>query len=304
MWEDWNAPVWEQLLPDPLRFPYGRPYTLVIDLDELLIHSHWTREHGWRTAKRPGLEYFLGYLSPWYEIVLFTDQPYYAAGPIIEKLDPDRRYFAYTLFRESCRTENGKVIKDLNHLNRDLSKVIVLDTDADRYSLHPENGTTIKKWDGSSSDRELIKMVSFLEGIGIHGIQDVRGALKAYEGTYIPDEYNARQAEIKAREYEEWKAKKASGGGGSSKLSSWIGSLKGQPQSTDGPPKTFYDVERERFQAAYQEDQKFWRENGPAMRQQAKEDQERQIKEMKMNAWGMLTGAGMANPSGEGEQTK
>ena len=34
-------------------------------------------EHGWRTAKRPGVNYFLAYLSQFYEIVLFTTQPAY-----------------------------------------------------------------------------------------------------------------------------------------------------------------------------------------------------------------------------------
>jgi import inner membrane translocase subunit TIM50 len=164
MWEDFQAPVWEKLLPDPLPFPYQRPYTLVVDLDELLVHSHWTREHGWRTAKRPGLDYFLAYLSQFWEIVLFTTQPYYVVAPVIEKLDPDRRYIAYTLFRESCRTHQGKVVKDLSALNRDLSKVVVLDTEADRYSMQPENGILMKKWDGSRNDAELVGMIPFLEG--------------------------------------------------------------------------------------------------------------------------------------------
>ena len=33
--------------------------TLVIDLDDTLIHSDWTRGRGWRTFKRPGAEDFL-----------------------------------------------------------------------------------------------------------------------------------------------------------------------------------------------------------------------------------------------------
>jgi len=58
------------MLPDQLPEPYGRPYTLLLDLDDFLIHSEWTREHGWRTAKRPGLDYFLGYLAQFYEVDL------------------------------------------------------------------------------------------------------------------------------------------------------------------------------------------------------------------------------------------
>lgn len=44
------------------------PYTLILDLEGLLVHAEWTREHGWRTAKRPGVDYFLLYLSQFYEV--------------------------------------------------------------------------------------------------------------------------------------------------------------------------------------------------------------------------------------------
>ena len=39
------------------------------------------RAHGWRTVKRPGVDYFLSYLSQFYEIVLFTSQPTYVSQP-------------------------------------------------------------------------------------------------------------------------------------------------------------------------------------------------------------------------------
>lgn len=304
MWEDWNAPKWEKLLPDPLPFPYARPYTLVVDLDELLIHSHWTREHGWRTAKRPGLDYFLGYLSQWYEIVLYTTQPYYIAGPIIEKLDPDRRFITYTLFRESCRTHEGKVVKDLSALNRDLSKVVILDVDADKFALHPENGIIAKKWDGRRDDRELMGLVDFFEAIGIYAIPDVRQTIKSYGSTNVAQEHARRMQATKQQRIAEWEAS----GGNKQKLGvkSWIGNIKGGDSSSSsagsGPPKTWYDTERERFQQGYAEDVRFWKENGEAIRQQAKEDQERQMKEMKLNAWSMLTGAGMRPPEQQQQQ--
>jgi len=36
-----NKPAWDPLIPDPLPEPHYRPYTLVIDLDDMLIHSSW-----------------------------------------------------------------------------------------------------------------------------------------------------------------------------------------------------------------------------------------------------------------------
>lgn len=291
MYEDFNKPVFDQLLPDPLPFPYSRPFTMVIDLDDLLVHSEWSREHGWRTAKRPGLDYFLGYLSQFYEIVLFTTQPFFTAGPIIEKLDPDRRFIAYTLFRESCRTVDGKLVKDLNHLNRDLSKVVVVDTNPDSFHLHPQNGILIQPWKGDKADRELVGLIPFFEAIGIYNIEDVRNTIKAYEGHHIPTEHARRTALIREKEIAENKARHERMG----KFGSVFGGV--SRSQTAGMPvdKTIYDLERERFVQAYLEDQKYWKENGEALRKQAKEEQERQIREMKINTWGFFTG-GMKGP--------
>lgn len=298
-WEDLNAPKWEKLLPDPLPYPYSRPYTLVVDLDELLVHSHWTREHGWRTAKRPGLDYFLGYLGQFYEIVLYTSQPMYIAQGILDKLDPDQRLIAYRLFKESCRVHNGKTVKDLNALNRDLSKVIILDTDPEHFALNPENGVLIKKWDGNKNDRELMKMLEFLEAVGIYNIQDVRGTIKAYAGTDVASEHVRRMREKKEKELQEWK-ESGGGGAGGNKLAgikSWFGGIKsgGAPSSSpsssgDGPPKTWYETQREQYQEGYALDHKWWEDNKEAFRKQAKEEQDRQIKEMKLNALSMITG--------------
>ncbi|KDN37990.1 NIF-domain-containing protein [Tilletiaria anomala UBC 951] len=287
MKEDLNAPAWEKLLPDPLPFPYSRPYTLVVDLDGLMTHSAWSREHGWRTAKRPGLDYFLGYLSQWYEIVLYTSQPFYTAGPVIEKLDPDRRFLTYLLFRESCRSVDGKIVKDLDALNRDLNKVIILDTKNEGFALHPQNAVLVKKWEGNKDDRELIHLIPFLEAIGIYEIPNVRKTIEAYKDTHIPTEHAKRTLEMRAVEYEQWKQKKeklGSGGG----LSLFGGGA--SRQSVDDEFKTWYDRERERFQQAHLEEEKYWKENGEEIRRQAKEDQERQLKEMKTNAWSFLMG--------------
>ena len=289
MYTSLQAPAWEKLLPDPLPFPYQRPYTLILDLDDLLIHSEWSRAHAWRTAKRPGLDYFLGYLSQWYEIVVFTKQPFYIVAPVLEKLDPDRRFIAYTLFRESCRMlDNGQVVKDLTALNRDLSKVVVLDTDSESVQLQPENAVILEKWKGTPGDKDLIGMVGFLEAIGIYNIADVRKTIKAYEGTHIPTEHAKRQAEFTLKAEEEWKRKHQT-------KNSFFGGLTSATAKAD-VPKSWYEQEKERFQQGYMEDLKYWRENGDSIRQQAKDEQEKQLKEMKLNAWGFLTGQGMKQP--------
>ena len=50
------------------------------------------------------------------------------ASPILEKLDRYNFYITHRLFREATRAQNGMPVKDLQYLNRDLSKVIMIDT--------------------------------------------------------------------------------------------------------------------------------------------------------------------------------
>jgi import inner membrane translocase subunit TIM50 len=107
----YNEPAFPKLLPDPDP-QWERPYTLVLSLEDLLIHSEWTRENGWRTAKRPGVDYFLTYLSQYYELVVFTSLPSHIADPILKKLDPFR-FIMWPLFREATRYRKGEYIKVL-----------------------------------------------------------------------------------------------------------------------------------------------------------------------------------------------
>ena len=53
--------------------------------------------------------------------------------------------------------------QDLSYLNRDLSKVILLDTDPDHCTTHPDNSIVIPKWKGTPGDRGLVAMIPFLE---------------------------------------------------------------------------------------------------------------------------------------------
>lgn len=103
----YTEPVFPKLLPEVEPAP---PYTLVLSLEDLLIHSEWSREHGWRFAKRPGVDYFLRYLCQYYELVIFTSLPSQAADPVIRKLDPFR-IVMWPLFREATRYEKGEYVK-------------------------------------------------------------------------------------------------------------------------------------------------------------------------------------------------
>lgn len=135
--EYYTEPTSRTLLPE-VPEAQRAPYTLVLSLEDLMIHSGWTRENGWRTAKRPGIDYFIRYLSQYYELVVFTTVPSAMGDPVVKKLDPFH-IIMWPLFREATKYENGKYIKDLAYLNRPLDKVIMIDTKAEHASNQPEN---------------------------------------------------------------------------------------------------------------------------------------------------------------------
>lgn len=113
----YRDPVTTKLLPDEDADPNLRfPFVLVLSLEDMLVHSEWTRDKGWRIAKRPGMDYFLRYLSAYYEIALFTSQPMAMTEQILRKLDP-YGVIRWPLFREATLYKDGGYIKVRNKTN-------------------------------------------------------------------------------------------------------------------------------------------------------------------------------------------
>lgn len=150
--------------------------TLVLDIDETLIHSSLVpmpeaEFHFWVSNEissydiyvcvRPGVNEFLLTLSKYYELVAFTssNKPY--ADQIIDHIDPNRR-IKYRLYRESCAIFNGTFVKDLSKLGRDLKKIIIVDNTPSCYMLQPYNAIAISDWTGSTEDKELYEICEFL----------------------------------------------------------------------------------------------------------------------------------------------
>ncbi|KXN67286.1 HAD-like protein, partial [Conidiobolus coronatus NRRL 28638] len=104
-------PAFPVLLPDQPPAPPGEKQrlTLVMNLDETLIKTMWDREHGYRCAKRPGLDRFLGLTSCLFETVVFTSQQMFNAEIIIKNIDPYSMFFLHHLFREHTRFHDGKI---------------------------------------------------------------------------------------------------------------------------------------------------------------------------------------------------
>ncbi|KAK3985076.1 mitochondrial import inner membrane translocase [Cladorrhinum sp. PSN332] len=297
----YQEPAFEKLLPDADP-SFERPYTLCISLEDMLVHSEWTREHGWRVAKRPGVDYFLHYLSQYYEIVLFTTVPFGTGEPLVRKLDP-YRFIMWPLYREATKYEDGEIVKDLSYLNRDLSKVIIIDTDSKHVRLQPENAIILPKWKGQPGDKELVDLVPFLEFIHTMQYGDVRKVLQSFEGKHIPTEFARREALARAEHNRRVGASKAKApGGGIGWLSSHLGlkpsnmSLMVGPEGEENPTEAFakgkmlQDIARERGMRNYLMLEEEIKKNGEKWLKEEQELQEKLQKEAMNSMKTSLTG--------------
>ncbi|XP_027031070.1 mitochondrial import inner membrane translocase subunit TIM50 isoform X2 [Tachysurus fulvidraco] len=194
-------PTSPKLLPDPLKEPYYQPpYTLVLELTDVLLHPEWSLATGWRFKKRPGIDYLFQQLSPLYEIVIFTSETGMTAYPLIDSIDP-QGFVMYRLFRDATRYMEGHHVKDVSCLNRDTSKVIIVDCKREAFSLQPFNGMALRKWDGNSEDRSLYDLAAFLKTIAMSGVEDVRTVLENYAHEEDPIEaFKRRQAQLALEE--------------------------------------------------------------------------------------------------------
>ena len=200
-------PSRDKLLPDPIvPYPGAQPpRTLVLDLDETLIHSEWTRTTGWRTAKRPGVDAFLAYMAQFYEVVVFTSALPGYADPILDKMDPNG-YIAHRLYRHETRYRDGLHVKDLSKLNRDLRRTIIVDNDSRLFALQADNGIAVSEWRGDDADdTELLRLAAFLEWVARSDVEDVRQVIALVKslnggetGKRFTDQFQAHRAEVEA----------------------------------------------------------------------------------------------------------
>ncbi|EDW37192.1 GL25662 [Drosophila persimilis] len=175
-----EEPLPVKLLPDTLPPPYIQPpYTLVLEINDILVHLDWTYQTGWRFKKRPGVDFFLRKCSKYFEIVVYTSEQGMIAFPLMDALDP-YGYISYRLVRGDTELVEGQHVKKLQNLNRNLSRVVVVDWDRNATPQHPNNTFVMTRWLGNDDDVQLFDLTAFLELLASRNINDVREILQYY----------------------------------------------------------------------------------------------------------------------------
>lgn len=190
-------------------------YTLVLDLDETLIHFVSAEdndeadkqclaeledgENDFFYLLRPFCNKFVSELSKFYEVVIFTAAMQdYADWIIKESIDPLGKLVKHCLYRQHCGVEavvkqegeehlpdTIRSIKDMRLLGRDIRKVIIIDNLKENFmSTCPNNGIEIESWYDDLDDKELKKLLPFLKAIVLNEEKDVRPILKYYRDNY------------------------------------------------------------------------------------------------------------------------
>ena len=175
---DQNKKITEPYL-NPINPRYK--YTLVLDLDETLVHYTSDNESAYIQI-RPGTEDFLIELSDYYEIVIFTASLQKYADLVINSIDPNN-VISYRLYRQHTISIGNSNVKDLAKLGRDLRHVIIVDNCLENFALQSRNGLKIIDFEGNEFDDELEYLKEDLIKLAKMNINDVRDYLEKIQAS-------------------------------------------------------------------------------------------------------------------------
>ncbi|KAJ5074022.1 ctd small phosphatase-like protein [Anaeramoeba ignava] len=155
--------------------------TLVLDLDETLVHSSFdeikscdyqfdvcieNQDYTIFVQKRPGVDKFLSKVTKIFEVVIFTSSDSIYADEVIDYLDKKKR-IKKRLYRESCIQHRGYLVKDLSTLGRKIDEIIIIDNTPSSYLFQSANSIPITTWIDDPNDSELLKLIPFMEKLAV-----------------------------------------------------------------------------------------------------------------------------------------
>ena len=157
--------ILENKTTNPIYFLPSRDpkfeFTLVIDLDETLIHLKRSSDINSKEGIlifRPYLFYFLSLMKKEYELILFSFGNEKYVDPIINMIEKKEKYFSHRLYRRHAVLSGKNFVKDLSKLGRDLKTILIIDNLPQAFKLQNENGIWVKAFYGDcKGDNETLK---------------------------------------------------------------------------------------------------------------------------------------------------
>ena len=161
-----TKPYSNKLLPDMLPNDF-RKKTLIINLTGTMIDHSYKFYTGFEILKRPGLQRFINEMGQYYEVIVFGTEDSSFVEEVCSKLDKNEMNIRYKLGKEATCYENGRYVKDLRYINRNMKNVVVIDYDIENLKYDKYNTIILPKFEGDTADRDLIQIIPFLKGKGI-----------------------------------------------------------------------------------------------------------------------------------------
>jgi len=169
-----------QVRPPFILSKRKKKFTLILSLDETLIHLQQINYNQCSLKLRPYLIEFLESVKPYYELILFTTKSKYYTIPVMNVIHRNKKYFDYIFYKEHCIIIGNTYVKDLTRIGRSLDSTIIVDNLPQHFKLQKENGINIKSfWAQDPNDRALYDLIPILMNIAFEET-DVREGLEKY----------------------------------------------------------------------------------------------------------------------------
>jgi len=172
-----------KILPDINKTKYK--YTLILPFNEMLIFQY---KNTTNYMIRPGLFDFLKEIKEIFELIVYSSDNVYEEQ-IIENFQKEKNVFDHILNKSHGIDDVNYFIQDLNTLNRNFKKFIIIDSTLNRFKIHKNNLLVIKPFYGDiREDKNSLNYLSqLLHNISIDAdtTEDVRISINKYKKSFI-----------------------------------------------------------------------------------------------------------------------
>jgi len=165
----------------------------ILDLDETLIYSTKSRlsytedfmVDEYYVYKRPGLDKFLDFISPNYDVAIWTSSTEDYAQEVVKNIFPLNYPLKFIYGRTKCTitflTDHNEYVYAKNLLklkkkNYSLEKILIVDDSPEKLRRNYGNHIRINPFSGSKEDIELSQLINYLDKI--KSIKNVRNIEK------------------------------------------------------------------------------------------------------------------------------